>query len=566
MTPEELMRLLRRPDLSTLVEAEQCERSLLFFLEKAWSSFVPAKLKINWHHEAIAEHLEAVTRGEIKRLLINLPPAHTKSNLVTIAWPAWTWALKNGRGMPLGGPSTRFLCLTYSTDFAYQLSVTARRLIGSDWYQARWGKRVQITGDRDNQGRFDTTVGGSRVSAGLQGSILGLHGDVKIIDDPHKVDEVESDTVRQSVIRGYDEMLATRETDPAKTAEVIIMQRLAEDDLAGHVLEHGGFVHLNLPGRYDPGRHCVTVLGWEDPRRYDDEGNEKDDLGDGAPLWPDQFPAPALNKLEARLGPYAYAAQIQQLPVPRGGGIIKPDWWSLWPPGGEKFDENGRPMAPLTYPEMSYIVATLDTALTTKEENDPTAMVVMGVFHGIDPAATRQALADGARPENDQISAILGDNPRIMLMEAWEARLPFHEMVTKVINTCRKRRVDCLVIEAKQNGISAAQEIQRLCMGYEFAVKLESVKGDKDSRLQAVAHFFANRLVYAPDRKWADRVIQQASSGSKGAHDDLADCLSAALRYLRRGGAAQTPREYEWAARQELNFQRPNSVMQDYDV
>ena len=189
--------------------------------------------------------------------------------------------------------------------------MTARRLIASNWFQSMWGNRVQIATDRDNQEQYDTTAGGSRISTGIPES-LGKGGVIRLVDDPHKTDEAESDLVRGNVIRAYDEIWRTRENDPKAGAEVIIMQRQAQDDLSGHVVEDDGVVHLCLPCEYEARRHCTTVVGFSDPRTEE-----------GELLWPERFNKEWCATQKHKVGSYAWAAQYQQLPSPRGGGIVK---------------------------------------------------------------------------------------------------------------------------------------------------------------------------------------------------------------------------------------------------
>lgn len=554
-------------DLNSLwlqVDAEECERSLYTYLQRAWSSFDPASFQGGSHIQAIAEHLEAVSAGEIRRLLVTIPPRHGKTGLSSVAWPTWTWAKRAMTDYPLIGPGVQFLCVSYGSDKAQEDAVTARRLISSPWYQERWGetsevKRVLIAKDRDNQERYDTTASGSRISVGIGAAILGRGGNIKIIDDAHKPEEVESEVTRRSVIRAYDETLSSRENDPNIAAEVIIMQRLHDDDLAGHVLSkfgtddsHGGFVHLCLPARYERERHCVTAIGWEDPRTIE-----------GEPLWPERMPESILRQRETAEGPFSWSAKYQQSPVPRGGGIIKPEWWQVWPPQGEEFDEKGRPVKPLAYPQMDYIIATLDTALTEKKENDPSGMTVWGTWRSAWESKAKRVDFTGARLEEQEDEFLTEDAPRIMLMSAWDNHLAIHDLVKKVIETCVRRNVDRLLIEASSAGFSVAQEIARLCKGYKFGVSLQKPKGDKDARLHSVAHVFAGGFVYAPNRKWAQKVIDQCSAGSKGAHDEYADNTSCAIQHLRKIGEAPTLREYADDAREQMNYHREPAPYED---
>lgn len=159
--------------LKALEEAERLEASLIEFHKAAWPVFDPAPYVHGWHLDAIAEHLEAVSRGDIRKLLINIPPRHSKTLLASISWPAWIWAKQRQEGNPLVGPQTKFLCLSYGDTLALDSAILMRRLILSPWYKERWGKRVQLTGDQEAKSKFDTTAGGTRISASFDGTVTG---------------------------------------------------------------------------------------------------------------------------------------------------------------------------------------------------------------------------------------------------------------------------------------------------------------------------------------------------------------------------------------------------------
>ena len=177
---------------------------------------------------------------------------------------------------------------------------------------------------------------------------------------------------------------------------------------------------------------------------------------------------------------------------------------------------------------MDYIVASLDTAYTTKTENDFSALTVWGVFSG-------DVVAQATKVEGGQIERSYGQqHPRVMLMQAWAERLELHELVQKVARTCKSMRVDKLIIENKAAGHSVAQELRRLFGHEDWGVQLLDPKGqDKLARLYSVQHLFAEGMVYAPDRSWADQVITQVGTFPKGKNDDLVDTVSQAMRHLR---------------------------------
>jgi predicted phage terminase large subunit-like protein len=224
------------------------------------------------------------------------------------------------------------------------------------------------------------------------------------------------------------------------------------------------------------------------------------------------------------MGPWTAAGQLQQRPEPKGGGVIKREWWQLW----EKD----------TFPAMDYVVASLDTAYTTKTENDYSALTVWGVFSGGD----QKAIATRVIGRDTETISIIErtyseEHPKIMMLWAWQERLELHELVLKVQESMKKFKVDKLLIENKAAGHSVAQEIRRLYGHEDFAVQLVDPKSqDKLARLYSVQHLFAEGLIYAPDRAWADQVITQTATFPKGKHDDLVDTSSMALRHLREIG------------------------------
>lgn len=465
-----------------------------------------------------------------------LNPTHN-TNLVAVAWPTWTWAKEVNPNYPLHGAGVRFLCASYGANKAEGDGVTARRLIGSEWYQERWGDRVVVSKDRDNQGQYDTEAGGSRISTGIPES-LGKGGAIRIIDDPHKTDEVESDKVREGVIRAYDEVWRTRSNDPVYGAEVVVMQRLAEGDISGHLLEERDVVHLCLPLEYDPQRHCHTVLGFDDPRK---------DAGEL--LWPARFDRNWVARQRRVVGPHAYAGQYQQTPVARGGGIVLREWWKAWPPEAQEdswyrtAEEEGKTVRRLIFPSLDYVMLSVDTAYTEKEENDWSACTVWGVFE------------DTAR------------NPKIILLEAWRERIELRALTMKILETARRRKADSVLIEAKASGLSVIQEMRRLMREGEFSIFGEVPKGDKVARLHAVVPAFAAGMIYAPDRKWADMVIDEVSQFPRSRFKDLTDTCSAAIKKLRDIGLAKHTNEVESERMEALMFHgNKPTTRQEYGV
>lgn len=287
------------------------EISLRDYVAEAWRVVEPGTpFTPNWHIDAICEHLEAVTNGEIRQLLVNVPPRHMKSLLVSVIWPTWVWTFR---------PESRWLSSSYAMSLARRDTVKARRIIQSPWYQQRWGHVFQLAGDQNEKSRYENDRTGHRIATSVDSAVTGEGGDFITVDDPHNVREMLSEAKREAVIDWWDQAMTTRLNDQATGVKVIVMQRLHADDLAGHVLAQGGWEHLMLPAEFEADRKCFTGIGWQDPRTED-----------GELLWPAKVPGDELVKMKRALGSYGTAGQLQQRPAPAEGGILKRHWWRFY--------------------------------------------------------------------------------------------------------------------------------------------------------------------------------------------------------------------------------------------
>ena len=293
----------------------EAEQSLHEFVRQMWKYVDPAPFKDNWHLEEICEHLEAVSRGEIQRLIINIPPRHSKSTIVAVMWPAWTWIHQRSENTPLMGANVQFLTASYAQALSTRDSVKSRRLIDSPVYQQRWGHGFEMTSDQNTKMRYENSVGGYRIATSVGGAVTGEGGDVIIVDDPINVTESESALTREAATDWWDKSMSTRLNQPTEGAVVVIMQRLHESDLTGHLLDRGGWEHLCIPARYEPD-HPHVYAG---DRRT--EGGEL--------LWPERFPEEEVRRLETDLGSYGAAGQLQQRPAPREGGLFDREWFEV---------------------------------------------------------------------------------------------------------------------------------------------------------------------------------------------------------------------------------------------
>lgn len=280
---------------------QRCQ-SLAGFVREAWGVLEPANPYIHgWHVDAICEHLEAITAGQINRLLINVPPGTMKSLLSGVFWPAWEWG-------PKGRPATRIIGSSYSEDYAKRDNRRMRDLVTSEWYQSLWPTELTRAGEM----AFSNTATGFRQGIPFS-RLTGGRGDRVIIDDPHSVDGAESEAERNATVRTFRESVPTRLNDPARSAIVVIMQRLHEQDVSGTILSLKlGYEHLMLPMEFEPERRCVTSIGFRDLR-----------TAEGDLLFPERFPREVVERDKVPMGAYAVAGQFQQRPAPRSGGMFQ---------------------------------------------------------------------------------------------------------------------------------------------------------------------------------------------------------------------------------------------------
>lgn len=291
------------------IEREACKRSLVTFIRRAWAVLEPGQPYLHgWHMDAMAAHLEAVTAGDITRLLINVPPGTMKSMCVSVFWPAWEWG-------PRGLAHLRFIGASHEESLATRDSMKMRHLVQSEWYQSLWP--TPFMGDQNQKTYFQNDKTGWRQSCPV-GSMTGKRGDRVVWDDPHSVEDAHSVAQLENANRIFRETLPTRLNNPDSSAIIIVMQRLNKKDISGEIIEHDlGYQHLCLPMEYE-GPRAPTSLGFVDPR------TEKGEL-----LFPARFPRHVVDRDKKVMGDYAVAGQFQQRPAPAAGGVIKPDMMAI---------------------------------------------------------------------------------------------------------------------------------------------------------------------------------------------------------------------------------------------
>lgn len=291
------------------VERAYCARGLSYFTRRAWRHFDPQPYQHGWHMDAVGEHLEAAASGEIKRLLINVPPGTSKSTLTCVTFPAWLWG-------PAGWPSAKFIGASYESTLASRDNRRTRQLIQTDWYQRRWP--CELVSDQNEKTYFENDKMGFRQSSAVT-AMTGRRADFVVWDDPLSPEKAYSEPHRETAVRVFQETLPLRLVSPELSVIVINMQRLHEGDVSGHILENDyGYTHLCLPMEFEPDRKCYTNIGWEDPRTEE-----------GELLMPSRFPKEVVERDKKVMGSFATAGQFQQRPSPRGGGMFKRHWFEI---------------------------------------------------------------------------------------------------------------------------------------------------------------------------------------------------------------------------------------------
>ena len=483
--------ILNKVDIEN-VEREYCRRSLAAFARQAWHVLEPAApLKWGWCLDAICEHLEAVTNGDINRLLMNVPPGSAKSLLTGVFWPAWEWGPRNM-------PEMRFIGTAHEEQLAIRDSRKCRDLIKSEWYQKLWP--LELSRDLDGKKEFGNIHKGVRQARSFT-SLTGTRGDRVLLDDPISADAANSEAKLEAARIAFTETLPTR-VNSDKSAIVVIMQRLHEKDVSGVIEEMGlDYCHLVIPMRYEAGRSCRTSIGWEDPRTTE-----------GELMFPERFSEAQVSELEKTLGSYGTAGQLQQRPAPRGGGIIKEAWFKFWS----------------KMPILEFRTIHADTAQKTGQEND------YSVFQCWGRAVTGEAVL---------IDQIRGK------WEAPELLVQCRAFWRKHLATQTTAKLRGLYVEDKSSGTGLVQTLRR----EGIPVLAVQRNNDKISRGYDAAPFIESGNVLLPvDAPWLSDFLAEVASFPGGAHDDQLDPMFDAIATvqampaLEPGNNAALPRSNRW--------------------
>ena len=482
------MKNLSPPEYDAILRSD-----LGYFAERCFSELNPqAAFSTNWHIKVIAAKLTAVREGKIRRLIINLPRRSLKSLLASIAFPAWC----------LGhDPSAQILSVSYAQELADKLARDCRSIMMSPWYRRIFPTR--LAPHRQAVQEFITTRQGYRLATSTGGVLTGRGADIILIDDPLKPEEALSDAQRQAANEWFSHTLYSRLNDKRKGAIVIIMQRLHEDDLVGHVLAQEPWEVVCFPAiaEEDEVHRIETVFG---PRTFTRRR--------GDALHPEREPLDTLDRIRRTIGEYNFAGQYQQSPAPLGGGLVKAHWF-------KRFGEKERPES------FDRVVQSWDTANKATELSDFSVCTTWGV-----------------------------KGKELFLIGRFRRRLEYPALKRAVREQQSLFGANEVLIEDKASGTQLIQElIADGCHG----VTRYLPTTDKIMRLNAQTAIIENGFVHIPEAApWLAEYLHEMTVFPRGKHDDQVDSTAQFLDWVKRPFPSQGLFEYYRQRAQELEQQR----------
>jgi predicted phage terminase large subunit-like protein len=494
-------------------DAEAARRSFWEFLKQSWPIIEPSfPLIETWHLRDMCEVLEAVHRKEIRRIVFNIPPGHGKSNVLSVAFPAWKWALD---------PAWRALCASYEANLSKRDSIRTADVLKSDWYQANFIPRSaegvptwHLT--KDTEDWVINSASGFRLATSVGGKGTGWRSDTIIIDDPLNSLDARSEAARAEARYWLDKAISSRLKDPRTGQILLIMQRLHAEDPTGHVLKQGGYEHFMLPTEFEPKRRSFVYI-----RRLDAEGNvERDEAGEpvkeeiwrdprteaGELLFPALYTPEVIAAAKIVMGSDGYAGQHLQRPTPAEGGMFKKAHWRYWKPAGVGAEGVPRPEGAYTgpavpLPNLEQQLISLDCAFKDKKKSDFVVFAVVGTYR-----AQRYVL--------DVVRARMSFSKTCAQFVLLDSRWP---------KAIRK------LVEAKANGDAVIDTLSAEVPGI---ISIEP-EGGKESRAAAIQGLVEAGNIFLPDgASWVDEFVQEFADFPNGANDDQVDALSQVLIYL----------------------------------
>jgi len=451
-----------------LHERDEFQNNFLDFVNHVWPSFIAGS-----HHKIFAEKLERVARGELKRLIVNMPPRHTKSEFASYLFPAWVM----GRS-----PSTKIIQATHTAELAVGFGRKVKNLLDSEIYRDVFPD-MQLARDAKASGRWSTNEGGEYYAVGVGGALAGRGANLCIIDDPVSEQDALSPTALDNIYEWYTS--GPRQRLQPGGSIIIVMTRWSIRDLTAKVLQK----------QAEGGADQWEVV--EFPAIFPDTDNV---------LWPEFWSRDELEGVRASIPVAKWNAQYLQNPTAEEGAIIKREWWNVW--------ERDAP------PPCDYIIQSYDTAFTKSERADYSAITTWGVFY----------------PDE-------GDEAAIILLDAEKGRWEFPELKDQAMRLYQEYEPDMVLIEQKASGTPLTQDLRKA--GIPVSGFTPGRGADKFSRMNACAPVFESGMVWCPDVRWADEVVEECASFPNGEHDDLADSMTQAILRFRQGGFIGTRNDYE---------------------
>ena len=459
--PDEALKefLMLKEAEARLILREKAQNNFMPFVHHVYENFIEGR-----HHLEIAEKLEKVATGEITRLIVNMPPRHSKSELASYLMPAWFL----GRN-----PKLKIIQATHNTELAVRFGRKVRDLIDSEQYGHIFPD-TDLKADSKAAGRWETSAGGEYFAAGVGAAVTGRGADLFIIDDPHSEQDAMSEGRLEEAYEWYTSGPRQRLQPGGKI--IVVMTRWGLRDLTGRLIKAQGSDVLSDQWEVV---EFPAILPSENP------------------LWPEFWKKDDLLKVKASLPVQKWGAQWQQQPTAEEGAIVKKEWWRIW----KKED----------IPEVDYIIQSYDTAFSKKESADYSAITTWGVFRSEETGA---------------------DN--IILMDASRGRWNFPELKEKALEENEYWQPDMMIVEAKASGLPLTDELRRA--GIPIMNYTPSKGRDKVTRMHTVAPLFEAGMVWAPEKHFADEVIDECMAFPNGEHDDYVDSMTMALIRFRQGG------------------------------
>ena len=465
--------LMLKEKLDGFETQDKCQNDFLFYVEHMWPEFICGR-----HHKIFAEKLNKVASGEIKRLIVNMPPRHTKSEFASTFFPSFIMGKK---------PKMKIMQTTHTGELAVRFGRKVRNLMDQKEYKEVFPE-VKLQADNKSAGRWETNKGGEYFAAGVGGAVTGRGADLLIIDDPHSEQDAMSPNALESAWEWYTS--GPRQRLQPGGAIVLVMTRWSSIDLTAKLLDS---------------QKEALADQWEMiefPAIFPETDN---------PLWPEFWPKDELLKVKSSIPGIKWNAQWMQNPTAEEGAIIKRDWWKRW--------------KHKSIPPVKYIMQSYDTAFSKNQTADFSAISTWGVF----------------KPSEDAPDCLI-------LLDCQKGRWDFPELKEIAMREYTYWECDMVLIEAKASGTPLTQELRRIGIP---VVNYSPTRGhDKHSRMHSVAPIFESGMVYAPEKAFAEDMIEECASFPFGANDDLCDTMTQALMRFREGGFVSLATDYEDKERQ----------------